>query len=380
MTKNIQYGLKGKKGTLSIEKEKTENEKLTFNNFRKVPKIVIIYFLLFIIVFVLSTLYFRNHDLYGDKKVQSVAFTAGIAPTIAKRSHWYWAAAAALGGFLVTAAALSGGYAVTACSKDLGSPNCWISVAIALVSGSLGGVATAAAGVAGAAASAAANAKRDGGFISSIGPLDFYHTSLTNLTQLNSTFVDAGLTLLGAFEYTNTSDSSIQTQKRGLSDGNRQHVLYFKSAKGNHVASHLNNDIDRLVSSITNQVEPGSLSDTIGNYKSLQRRYNYFDAEWISWNWDNVNVDLTRDVEQDRGLEEEEYDQGFYNFFSGAPAWKYCWAVTVNPHPGQNEGYDQIGDGNAVHGELYFNTYGGVDGYCNDNKDGAQCPNPACES
>ncbi|KAK5960244.1 uncharacterized protein PWA37_002740 [Arxiozyma heterogenica] len=25
-----------------------------------------------------------------------------------------------------------------------------------------------------------------------------------------------------------------------------------------------------------------------------------------------------------------------------------------------------------MHGEVYFNTYGGIDGYCNDNEDGAQ--------
>lgn len=30
------------------------------------------------------------------------------------------------------------------------------------------------------------------------------------------------------------------------------------------------------------------------------------------------------------------------------------------------------GTGNAVHGEIYFNTYGGVDDYCNDDHDGAQ--------
>lgn len=27
---------------------------------------------------------------------------------------------------------------------------------------------------------------------------------------------------------------------------------------------------------------------------------------------------------------------------------------------------------NAMHSEVYFNTYGGIDGHCNNNEDGAQ--------
>lgn len=27
---------------------------------------------------------------------------------------------------------------------------------------------------------------------------------------------------------------------------------------------------------------------------------------------------------------------------------------------------------NAMHSEIYFNTYGGIDGHCNNNEDGAQ--------
>lgn len=32
-----------------------------------------------------------------------------------------------------------------------------------------------------------------------------------------------------------------------------------------------------------------------------------------------------------------------------------------------------------MHGKLYFTTFGDIDGYCNDNKDDAQCPKGVCD-
>lgn len=40
-------------------------------------------------------------------------------------------------------------------------------------------------------------------------------------------------------------------------------------------------------------------------------------------------------------------------------------SVEKNYHAVSYDGYND-----AYHGELYFNTYGGVDGFCNDNEDG----------
>lgn len=51
-------------------------------------------------------------------------------------------------------------------------------------------------------------------------------------------------------------------------------------------------------------------------------------------------------------------------------------SVENNDHAGSADGYNDIGAENAFHGELYFNTYGDVDGYCND--DGAQCSQGGC--
>ena len=75
----------------------------------------------------------------------------------------------------------------------------------------------------------------------------------------------------------------------------------------------------------------------------MQRRISYFDVNWISWNWDNVNVDLTKKAETSRPLLEEEYDEGLFDWFANNPGWKYCWSVTDNPDPGYIENYSDIG-------------------------------------
>ncbi|CAI7113754.1 BBT_collapsed_G0018170.mRNA.1.CDS.1 [Saccharomyces cerevisiae] len=93
---------------------------------------------------------------------------------------------------------------------------------------------------------------------------------------------------------------------------------------------------------------------------TLQRRISYFDVNWISRNWDNVNVDLNKEVKKSRPLLGEEDDQYMFGWFANNPGWKYYWSVTDNPDPGYIENYSDIGDENAVHGELYFNTYGGL--------------------
>lgn len=54
--------------------------------------------------------------------------------------------------------------------------------------------------------------------------------------------------------------------------------------------------------------------------------------------------------------------------------------ATDNPDPGHIEDYSDIREENAVHGELYFNTYDVVGGFRNDNKDGAQCSETVCGS
>ncbi|CAI5118804.1 BEM_HP_G0068260.mRNA.1.CDS.1 [Saccharomyces cerevisiae] len=252
-------------------------------------------------------------------------------------------------------------YAANKCTADLGSTSCWVGAAVALVAGALGGVATTAASIAGAAASAAAAAKRSTGYIDTIAGLDFHSSSLSNLTAINTTMQTVGLVLLGAFDYMNTSNiDGLEKREQNNTVTEMQHVLYFGSQFGLHVATHMRNNVTELVNSIIGVETPGSLPDTLSGAHSLQRRISYFDVNWISWNWDNVNVDLTKKAETSRPLLEEEYDEGLFGWFANNPGWKYYWSVTDNPDPGYIENYSDIGEENAVHGELYFNTYGGL--------------------
>ncbi|CAI6496362.1 BFH_HP2_G0017300.mRNA.1.CDS.1 [Saccharomyces cerevisiae] len=60
----------------------------------------------------------------------------------------------------------------------------------------------------------------------------------------------------------------------------------------------MRNNVTELVNSIIGVQTPGSLPDTLSGAHSLQRRISYFDVNWISWNWDNVNVDLNKEVKK----------------------------------------------------------------------------------
>lgn len=142
-------------------------------------------------------------------------------------------------------------YAANKCTADLGSTSCWVGAAVALVAGALGGVATTAASIAGAAASAAAAAKRSTGYIDTIAGLDFHSSSLSNLTAINTTMQTVGLVLLGAFDYMNTSNiDGLEKREQNNTVTEMQHVLYFGSQFGLHVATHMRNNVTELVNSI----------------------------------------------------------------------------------------------------------------------------------
>ncbi|CAI2034502.1 hypothetical protein SEUBUCD646_0I00100 [Saccharomyces eubayanus] len=334
--------------------------------------------LLFIFVFTVSFYYFRFRDA---KALVDAAVIASpmVGNHLKKRQNYYWALAGGASGFLITLAGISGAYAANKCTSNLGSTSCWVGAAVALIAGCLGGVATTAAAMAGAAGSVASASKRSTRYIDTFSDLNFHYSSLNNLTAINATMQTVGLVLLGAFDYLNTSNPD-GLEKRGQNNtvADMQHVLYFSSQFGHHAATHMRNNVTELVDAIISVEAPGTLPDTLSGSQTLQRRVNYFDVNWISWNWDNANVDLTERAETSRPLLEEEYDEGIFDWFNNNPGWKYCWSVTDNPDPGHIENYSDIGEENAVHGELYFNTYGGVDGFCNDNKDGAQCAETAC--
>lgn len=113
------------------------------------------------------------------------------------------------------------------------------------------------------------------------------------------------------------------------------------------------------------------------NNSTLLKREE-FSVSWLSYNYDNSNHDLAAEWQE---RESDDYAQGYMeaqlqDFLEGNRDWKYCLALN-DLRNGEAADYDDMpgvggGTGNALHGEIYFNTYGGVDGYCNDSHDGAQ--------
>lgn len=102
--------------------------------------------------------------------------------------------------------------------------------------------------------------------------------------------------------------------------------------------------------------------------RALNKRAQSFPVNWVSYQWDNINVDLTRDVEYGDEFKDWDYDESVGPWFSSNQGWKYCASVAYNPNPGSvpANGEQQ----NAFHGEIYFNTYGGIDSECNFGNDG----------
>ncbi|KAI5952342.1 hypothetical protein KGF54_003208 [Candida jiufengensis] len=306
---------------------------------------------------------------------------------IERRNFWAWFTAAAIGGFLVAAAGMAGAWWVNACGTTaaLATPTCWYAAAgIAVVAG-LGTALTAAAGA------NLGNAKRDDDTleleIARHGYLGKYHID----EHYNTTAHQKILSILSeSHGFSNVRTFTIGTEDVDLNerDGDETEILpnviSWESSYGNHSAAYTNKLID--VIEMAQQIQksqpiPAGLDniDHLMGNKTMQKRQNYFDVDYVTWNWDNGNQDLERTLTQDRGMEEMwEYDQEVPDYFHNNGGWKFCGTATVNPNPGQNEGYDQLGQDNALHGEFYFNTYGGVDGYCNDNKDGAQCSDGGC--
>lgn len=156
-------------------------------------------------------------------------------------------------------------------------------------------------------------------------------------------------------------------------------TMLFSSHLGRHAAGTVNKDLDiksAIINAVANEVNVPKGQKT-GN-RQLRKRANLFDVDWYLWNFDNVNYDLAARWDQDtEGVTLTTYGADLLSDFTRQNGdWKYCVAADTTKR-GEEYSYDNIpldgsGTGNAVHGELYFNTYGGVDEYCNDNHDGAQ--------
>ncbi|SMN17930.1 similar to Saccharomyces cerevisiae YER187W Putative protein of unknown function [Maudiozyma saulgeensis] len=151
--------------------------------------------------------------------------------------------------------------------------------------------------------------------------------------------------------------------KRTIQEG---HIIQFNSSYGQHIAADIGyRPIEDFMGNIT--------SSSPVNDNHSKRGWD-FDVDWLSYNFDNVNKGLAASwydaYEYDNDDPKNVIQTELANYVTQHGAYKYCVSAIYSP---DNVGSLGTGDSNeiqnAYHGELYFNTYGGVDGQCNDNYD-----------
>ncbi len=153
----------------------------------------------------------------------------------------------------------------------------------------------------------------------------------------------------------------------------------YTTEHGTHISTSSVHNVSMLIDQIVAAV-PG-VPDISGNASalSLQRRSQEFATSWISMTYSQSYGDLAQNWQNDEGGAgnfDSYAEEKLQNFFSGNRDWKYCFAAEDTKN-GEPLDYDDIpgdgaGTGSAFKSEIYFNTYGGIDNYCNDEHIGAQ--------
>ncbi|KAI5969537.1 hypothetical protein CANMA_001417, partial [Candida margitis] len=221
-----------------------------------------------------------------------------------RRNLWAWFTAAAVGGMMVAAAGLTGAWWVKSCvtAPAIATPQCWYAAAGIVVVGGLG----LALSVLGGAN--LGNAKRD------------VFESKDTLSEVNDILSSAlGVRSIRLFHIAD-ADMEPVGEKRDADEGTiaNANLITWKSVYRNHAAAHTTGikNITELATYIVQSRPVSANVDTIDNFNNstissrVRRRQNYFDVNYVTWNWDNVNHDLDRVLSQDRGMEEMwEYDQ-----------------------------------------------------------------------
>ena len=134
-----------------------------------------------------------------------------------------------------------------------------------------------------------ANAKR---YISSIEYQGFIYTKVSheNQSEISATLEEANYTLDEIWVVTSNITNHLLLKQDG-SDKDAFHILLWSSTMRSHAGIHLDDDLQYLVNDIVTDKLPGSLVSTLRNVRThnITKRYNYFDANWVSYGWDNGN-------------------------------------------------------------------------------------------
>ncbi|CCF57653.1 hypothetical protein KAFR_0C06580 [Kazachstania africana CBS 2517] len=164
-----------------------------------------------------------------------------------------------------------------------------------------------------------------------------------------------------------TSQSNSSLSKRDSTT--LANSLHFTSQFGNHVASSIVYTAEELSQLIVTAV-PGQLVNS-----NFTKRTDTFEVSWLSYNFDNSNKGLAYDwYEAEGGSFDSVLEEELTSAITKNPDWKYCFSPAM-VKAGEALDFDDIpgdgdGTGNVAKGEIYFNTYGGIDSFCNDAYDG----------
>lgn len=252
------------------------------------------------------------------------------------------------------------GVAAAVCSATVAV--CWISVAMAIAF-----QAATLAALGDSSGATNGNTKRSDG--SNIIPIT---ESMQNVTSdysdhsITSHPIIKNLTLLlGTYNDLNIG-SKLDKRSESILNSNVT-VAKFDTHLGHHLAVSLphlssNEFIDRL-----NNATPGE-PDVSLKFRLLKRGYQ---VDWISYNYDNVNKNLAQQFISTQGSDETQvWADSAQSFISSNDGWKWCLDMNIDPSPGEPIDSNHLENIEvAVHGEIYTNTYGGVDGQCNDYYD-----------
>lgn len=179
----------------------------------------------------------------------------------------------------------------------------------------------------------------------------------------HSAFQNTGIQLLGVYDI---SSNILNKRDNSSSIGDNPVILHFSTDLGTHYATHMfNNSIEAITNEVLTAI-PGQLKEE----DALKKRCcglgtDGFEPTWVSYNFDNVNHDLTRLMHTLwPQVHHDEWADGIDSGLINHRGWKYCAALAVKGDDSDAD-LESGATGTAIHGELYFNTYGGIDSECN---------------
>lgn len=123
-------------------------------------------------------------------------------------------------------------------------------------------------------------------------------------------------------------------------------------------------------------IEKGMVVTNLNDSK-IAKRTSYFEVDWASYNFYEANTNDAYETLENPDVSytslEDELNESYSNL-DNPDTWKYCYCTNLSP----DGNYNDITEGVGIEGEVYFNTYGGVDSYCLNAHCGAQCSTVGC--